>query len=257
MPNFKTYRQSCSVTYTKGAHQLVGIFNSLEDETKARLIFSETGSTTLDPIPKNSPAVTLSKPLTVTADFIEIPSPIRIDYCNDKTPDQLRVNTAHWSAALLKAQKAIRIKTLSKEVAWGEKNDLNPNGKSSSDIRSYKPTDPSKRLSPSNPLIPTGGTDGLREFFLRITPEITPSRHILLTYIWQMHTPWRDYVIHRVFDGEKWIPDAWAPCMSLMIQESALFLKPGEKTLVGALPIESDQADGSPAKMRLFFLKAE
>ena len=257
MPNFKTYRQNCSVTYTKGAHHLVGIFNSLEDETKACLIFSEAGSTTLDPIPKNRPAVTLSKPLTVTADFIEIPSLIWIDYCQNQTPDQLRINTATWSAALLKEQKAIRIKTLSKEVTWGEKNDLNPNGKLSSNISSFKPTDPSKRLSPSNPLIPIEVTDGLKNFVMQITPEVTPSGHVLLTYIWQMHTPWKDYVIHRVFDGEKWIPDAWAPCKSLMIQESALFFNPGEKTLVGALPVESDQADGSPAKMRLFFLKAE
>lgn len=97
----------------------------------------------------------------------------------------------------------------------------------------------------------------MKDFTLKVTPELIPSGHILLSYLWQINTPGKKYVIHRVSDGEQWIPDAWAPSYSFFNLDGALFLNPGVNTLVGALPVKSDEADPSPAKMRLFFLKAE
>ena len=258
MPLFKTYRQSGKMTYIQGAHHLVGILDSLEDETKALLIFSNAESIALDSIPKDKRPRDTSKPITVVScELIELPAESWLDYCREKTPDQLRVNTGTWIAALLQEQKATRLKALSKEVSRGEKHDLNPKAKQSSYTTSYKPTDPSKRLSPSNPLVPAETLEGLKDSVLNITPEVTPSGHILLTYLWQTHTLRKNYVIHRVSDGEQWIPDAWAPCKSFLNLDGALFLNPGQNTLVGALPVKDDETNSTPAKMRLLFLKAK
>jgi phage pi2 protein 07 len=257
MPLFNTYQQNCKMPYTEGAHHLVGILNSLDDETKALLIFSTAESVTLDSIPKNKRVIDSSKPITVSCELIELSSESWIDFSRDKRPDQLRTNAATWTTVLLQEQKATRLKTLSKEVSWGEKHDLNPNAKLSTYVDSYKPTDPSKRLSPSNPLIPTEVMSGLKDFVINVTPDFTPSGHILFSYLWQLNSPREKHVIHRVSDGEQWIPDAWAPCLSFFNLEGALFLNPGEKTLVGALPVKDDETNPSPAKIRLFFLKAE
>jgi hypothetical protein len=257
MPKFKANRQRCAMTYAEGVHHLAGIFNLIEDEAKALLIFSEAKGVALDPISRNKRAGDSSKVATVSCDFIDLSIEIWTKYCRGKTPDQLRTETATWAASLLQSQKAIRLKTFSKEILWGEKSDLNPNGSLSSFASSYEPTDPSKRLSPSNPLTPINIVDGSKDIVLELTPEVTRSGHILVTYIWQMNSLRKEYVIHRVSDGEQWISDAWAPCFSFINQSGAIFLKPGENTLMGAFPVEGDQAALFTAKMRLFFLKAE
>ncbi|YCM43309.1 hypothetical protein V2O64_18555 [Verrucomicrobiaceae bacterium 227] len=257
MPIFKTFRQYCEMTYLEGTHHLAGIFDSLEDKTNSLLVFSEAQSVALEPVPSEAPEAGLPRIITVSSELMEVSSETWTNFCHGKTPDQLRVETATWAATLLQEEKAIQLKMLSGEILPGKKKDLNPKAAQDSIINTYKPTDPSKKLSPSNPLMPTDVVAGFKDFVLEITPEITPSRHVLLTYIWQMHTPWKSYVIHRVSDGEEWTPDAWAPCRAFSNLEGAVFLNPGQNTLVGALPVESNQADQSTTKMRLFFLKAE
>lgn len=256
MPLFKTYRQSGKMTHIQGAHHLVGILDSLEDETKALLIFSNAESIALDSIPKDKRPLDATKPITVSCELVELSYESWLDYCRDKTPQQLRTNTAPWATDLIKTQKATLFKAITKEISRGQKHDLNPNAALSSSIGSFKPTDPLKRLSPSNPLIPIG-IQSLKKFVLNVTPEVTASGHILLTYLWQMNIPDKNYVIHRVSDGEQWTPDAWAPCKSFFNLDGALFLNPSQKPLVGALPVKDDETNPTPSKMRLFFLKAE
>ena len=252
-PEFKTVQQDCQMTYSNGSPHLSGIFNSLDNESQALLIFSAATGITLDPIPENIRTKEASKPITVSSELIEISSELWRNYCRDKTPDQVSAGVA----ALLQDQQATRLRAFSKEVTWGKANNLNPDMVQPSYPNSYKPSDPSKKLSPSNPLVPIEIEPSFGDFILRVTPGVTPSGHILLTYLWQMHTLRNMNVIHRVSDGEQWTPDAWAPCLSSFGLRGALFLSPGKNTLVGALPVERNQATTSPTKMRLFFLKAE
>jgi len=257
LAKFNSYNQTCDIIYAGGIHHLLGIFDSLDDESKALLVFSQAEATRLNAISKSKRPTNPSKRIEVSFELIELPSKNWMDLCEKKTPDQIRTLSAGWIAPLLKNRRATHLRKFSGKTVSGQEIYFNPEGKLITYCDSFKPTDPTKKLSSTNPLVPVDPMSGFRDLFLKVTPQSTSPGHIALSYTWQMHGLEKQLVVHRTFNGSQWIPDATVPFISFLNLKGALFLNPGETTLVGALPVQKNPAQPGSATTRLLFFKAE
>ena len=255
-PIFQSYSRPSwhSLPPSTGGGILASQFDSWNDPEKAILLLSEGHKSHLAPIKKNSNFA--DNGLTISANFIQVPSSEWTSFTKSRTLKDLELETAAWANKLILKKKGSVLHSPSMMLRLGQRGTVN-NSKDHIYPTSYYLSRLLERISSENPLLPTNFDTRRVGFSLELEPNQDSSGTLTAKYYHASVSLHGKAPHHRFFDGNEWVADAWMPRFSRVTQSGTVALSPGENTLVGVSAVIDDQGNPDPNNRLLFFLKAE
>ncbi|YCM43308.1 hypothetical protein V2O64_18550 [Verrucomicrobiaceae bacterium 227] len=252
-PIFLSSRQEGKLLFRDDNSRPIEIDSSCHPEM-AILVFTEVQKIKL-------PALKMTRrpdnnSLTVSAFYIKVPHSDWKAFSNERQMSDLIGQSATWAANLVSQKRASILHSPSVKLSfkhYGIIEEIDEVIYPTEYVGSDLPGPQSLINAPTPAAFDTKNIGVSLELY----PDLHPSGYLLMRYSSYLGSYHGKTPVHRFFDGQEWIADAWMPRFSHINQKGIVALTPGENTLVGVSSAIDSQGNPDPANRLLFFLKAE